>query len=468
MGCFKLIDKKKRCRMHFCKAKNNTIMKSKAYFVLLVMISALLASCDDFLDIKPVGRVIPETQEQYRALLTNAYSKFPTDRGLASFRSDEVELTGTNELDVSNYLDIYSWNDLVKSDFSAEFMWKDYYYVIYNANYIIANVNALEGEQNAGFRQLVGEAYLLRAYSHFTLANLFAPHYNEATAATTPAIPLSLDTNTDVVLKKNTLSEVYNSILSDIANANKLLNITMWPVGEHYRFSKAASAAFEARVHLYMGNWDLAETAALAALVYNNQLVDLNASTKVIPSQFDSPESIMALDYVMRDAYVAALKPSASLVAMFPSSDIRKRTTFKEVSLGVFGVKKGGSIDFRVSFRTAELYLNLAEVYARKGNLIESRTYLFALMQTRLTASYFAQEKLRIEAIADKDVLLTEVLAERYRELALEGHRWFDLRRTTQPQIVRTFRGETYTINQGDARYTIPIPKEAKDNNSNL
>lgn len=443
------------------------IMKSRAAVVLLIL-TVLLSSCDDFLDIKPVGRVIPETQEQYRALITNAYSKFPADRGLATFRSDEVDLTGANSMDVSNYLDIYSWNDIGKNDFSDDFKWKDYYYVIYNANYIIENVSALDGQQNEGFRQLVGEAYLLRAYSHFTLANLFAPHYNAATAAATPAIPLSLDTNTDVVLKKSTLSEVYNSILSDIANANTLLNITMWPVGEHYRFSKAASAAFEARVHLYMESWDLAEAAALTALVYNNQLVDLNASTKVVPSQFDSPESIMALDYVMRDAYVAALKPSASLVAMYPSSDIRKRTTFKEVALGVFSIKKGGSIDFRVSFRTAELYLNLAEVYARTGNLNESRTYLFALMQTRLTASYFAQEKTRLEAIADKDVLLTEVLAERYRELALEGHRWFDLRRTTQPRLVKTFNGETFTLNQGDARYTIPFPKEAKENNSNL
>ncbi|MBN1990016.1 MAG: RagB/SusD family nutrient uptake outer membrane protein [Bacteroidales bacterium] len=442
-------------------------MKSRAAVVLLIL-TVLLSSCDDFLDIKPVGRVIPETQEQYRALITNAYSKFPADRGLATFRSDEVDLTGANSMDVSNYLDIYSWNDIGKNDFSDDFKWKDYYYVIYNANYIIENVSALDGQQNEGFRQLVGEAYLLRAYSHFTLANLFAPHYNAATAAATPAIPLSLDTNTDVVLKKSTLSEVYNSILSDIANANTLLNITMWPVGEHYRFSKAASAAFEARVHLYMESWDLAEAAALTALVYNNQLVDLNASTKVVPSQFDSPESIMALDYVMRDAYVAALKPSASLVAMYPSSDIRKRTTFKEVALGVFSIKKGGSIDFRVSFRTAELYLNLAEVYARTGNLNESRTYLFALMQTRLTASYFAQEKTRLEAIADKDVLLTEVLAERYRELALEGHRWFDLRRTTQPRLVKTFNGETFTLNQGDARYTIPFPKEAKENNSNL
>ncbi len=442
-------------------------MKSKAALVLLIL-TVLLTSCDNFLDIKPVGRVIPETQEQYRALLSNAYAKFPSDRGLATFRSDEVDLSGTSSLDVANYLDVFSWNDLAKNDFSQDFMWKDYYYVIYLANYTIENVNTLEGKNNDGFRQLVGESYLLRAYSHFTLVNLFAPHYNAATAATTPAIPLSLNSSTDVTLTKNSLQEVYASILSDIAEANKLLAIISWPVGENYRFSKAASAAFEARVHLYMGNWDLAETAALAALDYNNQLVDLNASTKVIPSQFDSPESIMALDYVMRDNYVVALKPSASLLALFTSNDIRKRTTFKEVSLGEFSIKKGGSIDFRVSFRTAELYLNLAEVYARKGNLDDSRKYLFDLMQTRLTASYFADEKTRIEAIADKDVLLNEVLTERYRELALEGHRWFDLRRTTQPQLVKTFDGQTFILNQGDDRYTIPIPKEAKENNSNL
>lgn len=68
----------------------------------------------------------------------------------------------------------------------------------------------------------------------------------------------------------------------------------------------------------------------------------------------------------------------------------------------------------------------------------------------------------------DNDALLEEIYNERARELAFEGHRWFDLRRTTQPRLVRTFKDEQYVLEQGDERYTIRIPSEAIEANPEL
>ena len=68
----------------------------------------------------------------------------------------------------------------------------------------------------------------------------------------------------------------------------------------------------------------------------------------------------------------------------------------------------------------------------------------------------------------DKDELLQEIYDERYRELAFEGHRWFDLRRTTQPAITKTENEKEYKLEQGDERYTIRIPNEAIKINPNL
>ena len=60
-----------------------------------------------------------------------------------------------------------------------------------------------------------------------------------------------------------------------------------------------------------------------------------------------------------------------------------------------------------------------------------------------------------------QDQLIDFILEDRRVELCFEGHRWFDLRRTTQQKIVKTFNDVTYTLEEGDNRYTIVIPREA-------
>ena len=65
--------------------------------------------------------------------------------------------------------------------------------------------------------------------------------------------------------------------------------------------------------------------------------------------------------------------------------------------------------------------------------------------------------------------LVTEILNERARELAFEGHRWFDLRRTTRPRIEKVVNsGQTVIIEQDDPRYTLRIPQDAIDANPGL
>jgi len=60
------------------------------------------------------------------------------------------------------------------------------------------------------------------------------------------------------------------------------------------------------------------------------------------------------------------------------------------------------------------------------------------------------------------------ILDERNREFALEGQRWFDLRRANQKEIKHTLSGVEYILQKNDVRYTIEIPTAAKLNNPNL
>ena len=112
------------------------------------------------------------------------------------------------------------------------------------------------------------------------------------------------------------------------------------------------------------------------------------------------------------------------------------------------------------SFRVGELYLNAAEAAANMDKLPHARMRLLELMRKRYTPEAYDKKENAVN-VMDKNALISEILNERARELAFEGHRWFDLRRTTRPRMVKVLQGKTYILEQDDPRYTIPIPRDA-------
>ena len=48
-------------------------MKKFSKYITLFVAAIALGSCDDYLDITPVGKVIPESLNEFRAVLTTAY-----------------------------------------------------------------------------------------------------------------------------------------------------------------------------------------------------------------------------------------------------------------------------------------------------------------------------------------------------------------------------------------------------------
>jgi hypothetical protein len=59
-------------------------MRKITTFIALAVISFTSVSCDRFLDIQPEGKVIPTTVEDYRKVLTSAYSKYPSQISFSS------------------------------------------------------------------------------------------------------------------------------------------------------------------------------------------------------------------------------------------------------------------------------------------------------------------------------------------------------------------------------------------------
>lgn len=429
-------------------------------YTLLVLSSILLLSACDMLDIQPTGKVIPQSLAEYRALLATAYKNVPDTRGLASFRSDEMYVKDDSwELD--RYAKIERWDDFSAQGQTTSFEWKNFYTVMFTANYTIEQWKDINQGSEEDINQLIGECYLLRAYMHFLLVNLYGQPYTRPGALETKAVPLKLNSDINEILRKNTVADIYKSVLSDINEAEKLINKEAWEQSFSYRFTKLSVKALRARVYLYMGQWEDAYTAAEAALTDRNTLEDFNAETFILPNNYQSVENITALERGMSSNYTQAGALSEALLSLYEAGDLRPDAYFKPADRNGYRFsQKSGKDDFRCSFRVGEMYLNAAEAAAQADKLPQARIRLLELMQKRYTPDAYAAKATAVNAM-NKEALIKEILDERARELAFEGHRWFDLRRTTRPRIEKVLNGETYVLEEDDQRYTIQIPREA-------
>jgi len=437
-------------------------MRKIIYFGMIMTASAL-TSCNKYLDIKPVGTVIPASESDFRGLMTSSYTGFPAHKSYLSLRTDEL-LLDESSTDAARTKDIYLWNDQNPDPTTTAYPYLAFYKSIFYTNQIISTIDE-KLTSNATVDQIKGEAYLMRAYAHFELLNLYSEVY-AASNVGLRGVPLSTKIDLEQRFVPATLGESYAQVLSDMEKGTALLTVEDQAKGVNYRFSKRGAYAMESRLHLYRGEWQVAAEAAQKALAINNKLVDLNATGSKLPNDFESEETIMALEKVSIPEVRSSSFISPALLSSYSEGDLRKGRYFQKRGADYVSLK-GGENRFNVSFRNADLYLTVAECYARLGNTAEALKYLTALKKNRFTVDAYAKET-KADASLSKEQLLDAVLLERKRELALEGLRWYDLKRTTRPAITHSSFGRTMTLQQNDPRYVIRYPQEAINNNPDL
>ena len=443
--------------------KTKHIFRSLFFAFVCCNIVATLTSCDDFLDITPTGKVIATTGDEYRALLTNEYKYFPKDRHMTTVRTDELQLSAsTTSNDLDAYLDLWLWKDENPSPTTSYFSWRTYYHNIYIANYIIEHQNEITNAKATEISQLVGEAYMMRAYDLFMLVNLYAEPYTHCTPATTRGVPMLLEADVNAIPGSSSVEAVYQQVLSDLTLAEQHMNVSQWETGKNYRFNKVAAQALRARTYLYMGRWQEALTAAQAVIAAHPDLVDLNASEALLPDDYQSAENIVALEQFSSNLSTVINQPSKDFVALYRTGDQRRTKYFKRATSTTYSLLKS---DGYCSFRSAEAYLTAAEAEAQLGNTTEAIELLKPLLAKRLNTTAY-NEALELMTPMSQPQLLQEIYDERGRELAFEGHRWYDLRRTTQPALTRTYGGQTYTLTP--EKYTMRFPTEAVEANPEI
>lgn len=439
-------------------------MKNIFKFFIFFVATASIVSCEEYLDVKPVGKVIPETLADFRAVLTKGYDVYPDHKSLATLRSDELLLNEFSD-DLIYYKDIYLWNDANPDRITTSFQYADLYNSIFYTNVII-NEASKKLPISAERDQLIGEAYALRALAYFDLVNLFSKPYNAATAASDRGVPLALEIDLEQVFSPESVAAVYSQIIFDKDQAKSLLNLDTQATGINYRFSKVAVYALESRIYLYQNDWNNALASAELALSYKNTLVNFN-NTPILPNNYDSVESILALEDVFVNRLKSASYVSNELLSAFDQSSDLRFSVFFQLDGTKYKFKKGGELGQKCSFRTSELYLTKAETAAQLDNLALAKDAINIFVATRYSAESFEVLTASINSM-QKTELLHFIAQERFREFAAEGHRWFDLRRNNQKEIQHTLDGNTSTLIANDPRYTLPFPADARLNNPEL
>lgn len=458
---------------------------NKTAYTIIIGIAALFAACSDFVDIRTKGSLIPEETVNYRYLMNNT-ENFRYTLSWQDVASDDIYVYDTAQqsafYETDYYVPVYTWADEIYSQSEHDTELENVYEVIYNCNVVIDEVMGSNGGTDAEKRQIRAEALVHRADAYLALANVYGSPYRAETAETDLSVPLLTEPRVEGSLPRATVAEVFGQIVADLSAAvddlPEVADYTFYP-------SKCAAYALLARTYLIMGDYAQARTNAEAALELKSTLENLNdyagMETVVYPDNLTDSEVILAKmptnQFIPSMAYSAGdfLVLNEDLLDLFDREhDLRYRlftapisdysTTYLEgrvyskenyYSSNAYYPKYEGR---NMGPCVPEVMLIRAECLARTGDYEEAMNVVNALRQNR-----FAPADYQALTASSATEALGIVLEERRRELMCHGLRWSDQRRLTDDPdfptqtVTRVFRGVTYTLEPGAARYTFPM-----------
>lgn len=368
---------------------------------------------------------------------------------------------------VADYLELYS-NTILSNNANTRSIWSGFYSNIYKVNAAIEGASAATALSPAIQSQVIGEAKFLRAFMYFYIVNMYG------------AAPLITSTNYEEnrTKPKTDITLIYDQMIADLKDAVSLLtpeyrNHLAAVVTQRYRPNKYAAQALLARVYLYAGQWENAETAAATVLAQTN-MYKLSAGLPDIFRQPGNTEvlwnfapALGAVAAGITSAFTgdgghynaAALKLynlppqttgydlsnylSDSIVNAFQATDKRRSQWLEFLTSGgktyyfpykyrtdAFGVST--TQEYTVIMRLAELFLVRAEARIQRNNLTGA---MQDINEVRKRAD------IRDTTATTKEAAMGILEKEKRLELFTEwGHRWFDLKRwpsATNPSVSR-------------------------------
>ena len=329
-------------------------------------------------------------------------------------------------------------------------LWNAYYTWISNANYIIAAEETMGGSpEDVGY--VIGQAYAIRAYSYFMLAQTFArnynfqndlcvPIYNEPTRTTTTGQPRAI------------VKDVYTQIDNDINKAVELLAKS--PAQRHpSHLSYAVALGIKSRICLVEEKWQEALNAAKDAIAATDASITPVSSFMGNNSVDQGNVMWGALIVADQTGMYASLMTHMSGTAPYGQRAPKQISTWLYDKMSATDTRRAWwnpaqnylqkKFEFSnaqtweadyIWMRVEEMYLNAAEAACWMGQDALAKEYLMALMSKR-DANYTTNKSGKALGALTTDEtgsLLEEILIQRRLELWGEDGRIYTIRRLHQ------------------------------------
>lgn len=474
----------------------------KKYSILFLILAFMMSACDNFLSVKPKAEIVEhvffDTPEGFEDALYGAYSVL-SDPALYG------EHLSWGMLDVfGQYYKKASINDDIKGILTLEHdrlrgyysnIWTKAYESIGYVNNVLRNLEGKDEKSMHYYKLYKGEALGIRAYLHFDLVRLFAPHIKSKPEGR--GIPY-VTIYEALVSPFKTVSEVYELIIKDLQEAEQLLQedeeLLIYPRSfkiedgfatcREIHFNLYAAQALLARVYWMKGDLD-------NALIYAEKVI----SSKKFPLEdklnirnflagiLSGKETIWGvysvknLDNIKRNFYTYdptyTWLPADDNVALYSvpeedGNDMRGNNWFRNL-LGdddsdkvvrcmkiVNETKIEKPADFSSKLleginliRIPEMYLIAAEALLEK-DIEQAQDYFDTFIESRGLFKFKDRP-------GSPRITLQDIIKERRKEFVQEGQYFFTLKRENMDIYVDALKA---TLPGSDELYTLLIPDE--------
>jgi len=422
------------------------------------------SSCKKWMDLKPEDGIVKQefwkSKEDVQSAVIGCYASLlgpapgVSDRPLADYlfmwgelRADMV-VTGTyateDERDIAN-MNILPTNPLCN--------WAAFYRVI---NYCNSVIDLAPGvmQNDPTFTQseldgFLAEALTIRAYMYFTLARTFGN------------VPLKLKATIsdadNFQIPQSSQDDVLKQVAADLVTAESKAVVTYGNnASDKGRITKYTINAMQADVYLWLGEYDNAITACdkvinsgKFALIpatdswFTTVYANGNSTESIFEFQYDLQKLNTFYDmFLNRPRYFASGRVMEEVFGIDYQDDTKKdirgdraslvasdNYIYKYVGLNNRDRKSLEQSDTHwFVYRYADVLLMKAEAL---NQVEKGEDALKLIAEVRERAQALAQTEMS-PLVTDKDGITDYILAERAREFAFEGKRWFDVLRNAR------------------------------------